>query len=449
MEVSERVSHIKVADTVVPCGRVSALRGQILVASGVRMAVGESGYVRLSPQRTVDVECVGFLEGQGVLLTPYHDITGIKPGLPVVANRRPLGIVTGFGVLGRLLDGIGRPLDNGPVVTGPKRFFDLTPVPPLSRKKVQDILWTGVKVIDAFLTLGQGQRVGIFAGAGFGKTTLLEDIIQGAEADIVVVGLIGERGREVAEFYRRLDPATKKRTVIFAATSDMPAIMRLKAAWSATIMAETFRDQGKHVLMVMDSLSRVALAQREIGMETGELPSARGYTPSVLHLLPRLLERAGAQENGSVTGIYTVLVEGDDAYDDPLADVVRGLLDGHIILSRQLAQQGHFPAVDVVSSLSRLMPDLVLEDQWVMARTLGGMVERVARARDLLEIGAYTVGRDRDLDRALATYPAIQAFCDQKRGTTADPEDTWRELALLFAEVERWDRAQEEVRGER
>ncbi len=436
MEVCEAIERIPLAATLVPVGKITAVRGQSLIASQIRMAIGEVGKIRLSKEKSVDVECVGFLEDDRVLLTPYHDVSGLKPGLQVIGLRRPFGIVTGEGVLGRLLDAMGRALDNGPIALGPKRLLNVAPLSPLSRRNIQRIMWTGIKAIDGFLTLGEGQRVGIFAGAGFGKTTLLQDILNGAVADVVVVGLIGERGREVAEFYRSLSPKALKRTAIIAATSDTPAIMRLKAAWSATLIAEAFREQGHSVLLVIDSLTRVAAAQREIGMETGELPSARGYTPSVLHLLPRLLERVGATDKGSITGIYTVLVDGTDAYEDPLSDVLRGLLDGHIILSRELADSGHFPAIDVVSSLSRLMPEIVSAEHMTMARTLKTVLSRVQDAKDLLEVGAYVKGRDEALDQAMVLYPALRKFLDQNRKDKAEAEDVIRGMSQVINQAE-------------
>ncbi|WP_053960231.1 FliI/YscN family ATPase [Sulfobacillus thermosulfidooxidans] len=448
MEVCEKIKQFPASHLLVPIGHITAVRGQSLIAQGVRMAVGEVGKIQLAESQTVDVECVGFLEDQRVLLTPYHDVVGIRPGLTVIAKGRPFSMVTGQEVLGRLLDGIGKPLDAGPMPIGPRRLLMTTPISPLSRRKVEKILWTGIKAIDGLLTLGQGQRVGVFAGAGFGKTTLLQEILNGTEADIVVVGLIGERGREVAEFFRHLGPEAKKRTVIIAATSDMPAIMRLKAAWSATLIAEDFRDQGHQVLLVMDSLTRVALAQREIGMETGELPSARGYTPSVLHLLPRLLERAGATETGSITGIYTVLVDGDDPYEDPLSDILRGLLDGHIILSRKLANSGHFPAIDVVSSLSRLMPDIISDKHLQMARSFKEIVARVKEAEDLLDVGAYTPGRDVLLDKALHLYPRIQAFLDQKRGERCSPPELFSQMESIDETITHWQEENHANEGE-
>ncbi len=448
MAVCEDIQAMPIASTLVPVGKITSVRGQSLIASQIRMAIGEVGKIRLSQGKLVDVECVGFLEDHRVLLTPYHDITGIKPELEVIGLRRPFGIVTGKGVLGRLLDAMGRALDNGPVALGPKRLLNVAPLSPLSRRNPQKIMWTGIKAIDGFVSLGEGQRVGIFAGAGFGKTTLLQDILGGNTADVVVVGLIGERGREVADFYRSLDPQTLKRTAIIAATSDMPAIMRLKAAWSATLIAEAFRDQGKSVLLVIDSLTRVAQAQREIGMETGELPSARSYTPSVLHLLPRLLERVGATDKGSVTGIYTVLVDGNDAFDDPLSDILRGLLDGHIILSRQLAQSGHFPSVDVVASLSRLMPEIVSEEHMMMARSLRQVISRVQDAHDLLEVGAYVPGRDEALDKAMALYPALRDFLNQKRGEKARAKDVLEGMSELMMQQQRLDQDGKEMMGE-
>ena len=431
MATISRIEGIAQSRRFIPAGQVVAVRGGSLAAFGVTMAVGELGTVALTDGSSLAVECVGFLPGNQVLLTPYHDVEGIQQGLWVRASRHPARIVTGPSVLGRLLDGLGQPLDGGPVPLGPKRPLRVAPIAPLSRARVHEPFWTGIKAIDAFLTLGRGQRVGIFAGAGFGKTTLLQLILQGAGADVTVVGLIGERGKEVAEFFRGMDPATRRRTVVIAATSDMPAILRLKAAWSATTLAETFRREGQNVLLVMDSLTRVAMAQREIGMETGELPASRGYTPSVFHLLPRLLERPGAYQKGSVTGIYTVLVDGVDAREDPLGDAVRGLIDGHILLSRELAESHHFPAVDVVKSLSRLMPEIVTPSHLQAAVKVRRQVARVLESEDLRAVGAYAAGRDPALDDAMARYPAIREYLDQLPGQIMDPADTLDGLQRL------------------
>ncbi|AUW94982.1 EscN/YscN/HrcN family type III secretion system ATPase [Sulfobacillus thermotolerans] len=436
MGITTRIEKMSDAHRFIPAGRIVALRGASLIARGVRMAVGEMGTVALAGGASLAVECVGFLPGEEVLLTPYHDVEGLRPGLWVKATGHSASVVTGPAVLGRLLDGLGQPLDGGPAPMGPRQSLRVGPVPPLSRTRVHTPLWTGIKAIDGLLTLGKGQRTGIFAGAGYGKTTLLQLILQGVQADVMVVALIGERGKEVAEFYREMDMATRQRTVLIAATSDMPAILRLKAAWSATVVAETFRKQGLDVLLVMDSLTRVAMAQREIGLETGELPASRGYTPSVFHLLPRLLERPGAYQRGSLTGIYTVLVDGVDAREDPLGDSVRGLIDGHILLSRDLAEQHHFPAIDVVKSLSRLMPDLVSADHLRAAARIRRYVSHVMDSEDLRAVGAYVPGRDAALDEALARYPHIRAFLDQEVGDIVQPHVMQQALEGLAGKEE-------------
>lgn len=417
-------SRIAKAKRFPPIGRIESVRGTTVVSRGPKVPVGELCWIECASD-PIMAEVVGF-EGQGkVLLTPYEEPTGIQPGQLVRAAGRPRTVPWGPSVLGRLIDGTGKPLDQLGAIRGSWRAVASRPIPPLLRRPIDKTLVTGVRVIDTLLTLGMGQRVGVFAGAGIGKTTLLRQLLSGVEADVAVVALVGERGREVAEFYQTLPKAALERTVIVAATSDMPAIMRLAAVHSANFIAEVFRGQGMHVVLVVDSLTRVAMAQREVGLEAGEIPSVRGYTPSVFQLLPRLLERAGCVGTGSVTGIYTVLLDSDDP-TDPVGDAVRGILDGNLYLSRALAERHHFPAIDVQKSLSRVMPMIVDDAQRHTASLVRQALSRLERSRDMVDIGAYQSGNDPILDQLLAVEPALLEWMQQ-------PDDAWVEPAVALS----------------
>jgi flagellum-specific ATP synthase len=362
--------------------------------------------------RGVPAEVVGFRTGR-VLLMPLGDVAGIAPGERVVLEReRPLAPV-GAGMLGRIVDGLGSPLDGG----GPIEAEDEYPLygarlNPLDRRPIHEPLDLGIRAINALVTCGRGQRLGIFAGSGVGKSALLGMIARYTRAEVNVIGLVGERGREVREFVERDLGDGLRRSVVVAATSDQPPLVRIHGAFLATTIAEHFRDQGRDVLLMMDSLTRVAMAQREVGLSVGEPPSARGYTPSVFALLPRLLERAGQGPQGSMTGLYTVLVEGDDM-NEPIADTARSLLDGHVALSRRLASEGHYPAIDVLGSLSRVMADVVPPEQEELARRVRGWLATHRDAEDLINIGAYAAGASAVIDEAVARLPAITAFLRQ------------------------------------
>ncbi len=418
-------------------GRIESVRGTTVVSRGPKVPVGELCWIEGGPDPIV-AEVVGFEDQGRVLLTPYEALVGLQPGQLVRAMGRRLTVPSGPLVLGRVIDGMGRPLDEWGEIRGTWRVVDPRPIPPLSRRPIDQRLVTGVRVIDTLLTLGKGQRIGIFAGAGIGKTTLLKQLLSGVQADVAVVALVGERGREVAEFYQTLPKAALNRTVIVAATSDMPAIMRLSAVQSANFIAEQFRQQGKHVVLVVDSLTRVAMAQREVGLQAGEIPSVRGYTPSVFQLLPRLLERAGCVGTGSVTALYTVLLDGDDP-TEPVGDAVRGILDGNLYLSRQLAERHHFPAIDIKKSLSRVMPMLVDEPQRLTASRVRQALSRLERSRDMVDIGAYQAGNDPALDRLLRLEPVLWEWMQQPDDAWVEPELALRSLRDIIDAIDEDD----------
>ncbi len=370
-----------------------------------------------------------------VLLMPYGDLRGIAAGSEVIATGRPAGIPIGDALLGRVIDAFGRPLDGKPLqVAGAQSHFRLEPHNPLSRSRIREVMETGVRCIDCLLTLGKGQRVGIFSGSGVGKSTLLGMIARNVKSDVNVIALIGERGREVLEFIERnLGAEGLRRSVVVVATSDQPALTRCRAAYSATAIAEHFRDQGKDVLLIMDSMTRFAMAQREIGLSVGEPPTARGYTPSVFAALPRLLERGGTSEGkGATTAIYTVLVEGDDL-NDPIADSMRATLDGHIVLSRDLANHGHYPAIDLLNSVSRLLPDLASAEERELAQQTVAALSAHAKSRDLIDVGAYRTGSNPELDAALRIMPDLERFLRQGMDEVHGRRDALAQLKAAFA----------------
>jgi len=396
-------------------GRVEVVSGVMVEAVGVPAALGELCCIHRTNGDPVDAEVIGFRSSQ-TLLMPHGDLRGIAPDQRVTALRRPFEAPVGDALLGRVLDGFGAPIDGGPTpATKLSRPVHADAPSPLERPPITEPLQTGVRSIDGFTTLGRGQRLGIFAGSGIGKSSLLAQITRGTDADVVVVCLVGERGREVRAF---LDDALggerNERAVLLAATSDRSPIERQMAPFVAMTIAEHFRDQGKNVLFVMDSVTRFAMASREIGLAAGEPPTVRGYPPSFFAMLPRLLERMGRTETGSITGLLTVLLDADDP-NEPVADTLRGLLDGHVFLSRELAERGHFPAVDVPASLSRLMPDLVSSDHLKSAAKLREILSTWAEGRDLVEIGAYSPGSNPALDQAIEAVPLIERLTAQER----------------------------------
>lgn len=409
------VHAISECETIKLGGKVTQVIGLVIESKGPNVSLGELCYIksRFAGVAPIPAEVVGFRGGL-VLLMPIGEMQGIGPGCEVVSAQRVLEVKVGPQLLGRILDGLGNPMDGkGPILS--KQFYPLqaSPPDPLLRPRIHDSLFVGVRAIDGLLTLGSGQRIGIMAGSGVGKSTLLSMIARNTEADISVISLVGERGREVRDFIERdLGEEGLKRSVVVVATSDKPALVRIKGAMTATAIAEYFRDQGKRVILMMDSVTRFAMAQREVGLTIGEPPATRGYTPSVFALLPRLLERAGTSDKGSITGIYTVLVDGDDM-NEPIADAVRSILDGHIVLSRDIAAQNHFPAIDILASVSRVMTDVVSDDHMAAARQMRAMMAVYKEAEDLIHIGAYVKGSSDKIDAAIAKNDAINAFLCQ------------------------------------
>jgi type III secretion protein N (ATPase) len=422
--------------SVTPAGRVRAVTGLAVRATLPGARIGEIVRIRRRGQ-PLDAEIVGFSSGEIVALA-LGDVVGVGPDDVVEATGQTLHVRVGPSLLGRVLDGLGRPLDGrGELDSVASVPVDRAPPPALERRPVRDVMPTGVRAIDAFTTLGLGQRVGLFAGSGVGKSRFLASMARGARVDHVVVALVGERGREVGDFLRdHLQEEGRERSVVVVSTSDAPALERLRAAQVATAIAESFRDQGKSVLLLVDSITRVARAQRDVGLAAGEPPVRRGYPPSVFSVLPRLLERSGQSARGSITALYTVLVEGDDM-SEPVADEVRGLLDGHIVLDRELAARGHYPAVDVLRSLSRVMSDVAGAAHQNAARALRELLSAYESKRDLIALGAYTRGKDALTDRALVAMPELLRLLRQDG---ADPDafeettDRLQKLAERYSE---------------
>ena len=396
-------------------GKVVQIVGLVIECNGPNVSMGELCYVQshFDDVEPLPAEVVGFREGY-VLLMPLGETKGIGPGCQVVSAQKVLQVKVGPELLGRVIDGLGNPIDGkGPILCKSEYPIQADPPAPLDRPVIKDSLYVGVRAIDGLITMGQGQRIGIMAGSGVGKSTLLSMIARNTEADISVIALVGERGREVKEFIERdLGEEGLTRSVVVVATSDKPALVRIKGALTATAIAEYFRDQGRKVILMMDSVTRFAMAQREVGLTVGEPPATRGYTPSVFALLPRLLERAGTSAKGSITGIYTVLVDGDDM-NEPIADAVRSILDGHIVLSRNIAAQNHFPAIDVLASVSRVMSAVVPKEHMEANRKLRALMAVYKEAEDLIHIGAYVKGSSQKIDEAIQKIDAINDFLCQ------------------------------------
>jgi flagellum-specific ATP synthase len=410
------------------------LIGLVIESEGPLAAVGE--VCRIESARHDDAtlaEVVGFRDHH-VLLMPLGEVHGIHPGSEVIALGRPLAVPVGDGLRGRILDGLGNPLDTlGPVVASRYAGLRLPPPHPLRRQRITRLFETRIKAIDTFVPCGRGQRLGIFAGSGVGKSTLLGMLASQAESDVNVVALIGERGREVREFLEEdLGEAGRRRSVVVVATSNEPALARLKGAFTAMAIAEYFRDRGQNVLLMMDSVTRLAMAQREIGLAVGEPPATRGYTPSVFSLMPPLLERAGTGEEGSITGLFTVLVEADDM-NDPIADAVRSILDGHIVLTRELATQNHYPAIDVLQSVSRLTRDLTTPEQQRLAAAAREAMAVYQKNQDLINIGAYPAGSNATIDRAIRLREPLDQFLRQPVEEGVPAAESWRRLAGILA----------------
>lgn len=418
-------------------GRVVEVVGLIVEGLGLEVSTGTNCLIESAGSSSlVKAEVVGFKNGRSLLM-PYGDVRGIKPGAKITPLGQQAVVPVGQGIMGRVVNGLGEPIDDkGPL--DHDRLYPLygPPINPLDRPRITAAVDVGVRAINALLTLGKGQRIGIFAGSGVGKSTLLGMIARNTSADVSVVGLIGERGREVKEFIEKdLGTEGLKRSVVVAATSDQPPLIRIRGAYTATCIAEYFRDQGLDVVLMIDSITRFAYAGREVGLAAGEPPTTKGYTPSVFAQLPKILERAGTSKSGgSITGIYNVLVEGDD-FNDPIADAMRSILDGHIVLTRELAERGHYPAIDVLKSVSRLMIDVVPEEQLALANRFLRIMANYRRNEDLINIGAYVKGSNPDIDEALKMISGLNDFLRQPIALRVSLEEARQQLTSLLAKA--------------
>jgi flagellum-specific ATP synthase len=431
MILNDLISALPGMETLQWSGRVREIVGLLIASDGPAAAVGDFCEIRSSQGRTVRTQVVGFRDGK-VLLMPLEETGGLQPGDTVVARPEAARVEVGPQLLGRVLDGFGKPMDGGPAID-PEALYDLyaTPPGPLDREHITEPLVTGVRAIDSLLPFGKGQRIGIFGGSGVGKSTLLGAMARQNSADVSVIALIGERNREVRDFLENeLSKEGLKRSVVICATSDMPAPLRIRAAFVALAVAEYFRDCGKSVLLVMDSVTRLAMAQREIGLAAGEPPGQKGYTPSVFNLLPKVFERAGNFPKGSITGFFTVLVEGDD-FNEPICDAVRAILDGHIILSRELGAMGHYPAIDILNSVSRLASKVATPEQREAARKIREALASYQQSEDLINLGAYASGSNARLDTAIRLRPNLMQFLRQTPDVSAPMDETLKQLYAL------------------
>jgi len=415
-------------------GRVKKVIGLTIEVEGIRAFIGELCTIYNDRNKPIICEAVGFKE-EDVILMPLGELSGISPGCRVLSEGRPLSVRCSEDILGKVLDGIGTPLDGSELMLENYYPLDREPPDPMKRKRISKVMPTGVRAIDGFLTCGEGQRIGIFAGSGVGKSTTLGMIAKYAKADVNVIALIGERGREVLDFIEKdLGPEGLKKSVIVCATSDKPALVRIKGAFTATAIAEYFRDQGKKVILMMDSVTRFAMAQREVGLAIGEPPATKGYTPSVFAMLPRLLERSGMSDKGSITAFYTVLVEGDD-FNEPISDAVRGILDGHIVLSRALAHKNQYPAIDILNSVSRLMPEIASDGHKAAANAARDLLAAYRDSEDLINIGAYVKGSNKRVDTAIMQNENILNFLKQEVKDHTEYDDSIEVLKGMMSVI--------------
>ena len=435
MKAVELLEQLQAVPTFKKYGRVTRVVGLMLESQGPESSIGDVCKIHVysshAGHQEILAEVVGFRD-ETVVLMPFKSLRDISIGCLVEGTNKPLEIKIGPELIGKILDSMGKPLDGSALPKG-LAVVDTEGEPPnpLTRPPIEETLEVGVKAIDGMLTVGKGQRVGIFAGSGVGKSTLLGMIARNTTADLNVIALIGERGREVREFIERdLGPEGLKRTIVIAATSDQPALMRIKGAFTATAIAEYFRNKGLNVMLMMDSVTRVAMAQREVGLATGEPPAQKGYTPSVFAILPKLLERTGTNEYGTITAFYTVLVDGDDM-NEPIADTVRGILDGHIVLDRTLANKGQYPAINVLKSVSRLMNHIATKEHKAAAEKLRELYFTYSKSEDLINIGAYKKGTSKEIDEAIFYEPLITNFLKQGYLDSVSLEESVNELVQL------------------
>lgn len=425
IDLKKYISAINDKRLVKYTGNITKVTGLTIESNGPMASIGELCYIYpYNKDIPIMAEVVGFKEDK-ILLMPLGDMEGIASGSTVIASGKSLNINVGEELIGRVINGLGHPIDGkGPINTLRSYPVSKSPPNPLDRMKIEEPLSLGVKAIDGLLTCGKGQRIGIFAGSGVGKSTLMGMVSRNSTSDINVIGLIGERGREVREFIENdLQEEGLKKSVVVVVTSDQPALIRVKGAMVTTAIAEYFRDQEMNVMLLMDSLTRFAMAQREIGLAIGEPPVTRGFPPSVFALLPKLLERAGTSDRGSITGLYTVLVDGDDL-NEPITDTVRGILDGHIVLSRKLANQNHYPAIDILGSISRVMPNVVKKKHMNMSNEIKDVLAVYKESEDLINIGAYKRGSNKKVDMAIELIDDIKEFLTQETSKSYSFEET-------------------------
>lgn len=438
MKASGLLEKIDEIDSFKRYGRVKQVVGLMIESQGPESSIGDLCLIHVNHRknRVIQAEVVGF-RGESVILMPYTSVNDIAPGSLVEATSKPLEIKVGHALIGSVIDSLGNSLDGIDLPKGLSTVpTEQSPPNPLKRPPISEPIEVGVRMIDSLLTVGNGQRVGIFAGSGVGKSTLLGMIARNTTADLNVIALIGERGREVREFIEKdLGPEGLKRSIVVVATSDQPALMRIKGALTATAIAEYFRDKGMNVMMMMDSVTRVAMAQREVGLAIGEPPTTKGYTPSVFAILPKLLERTGTNELGSITAFYTVLVDGDDM-NEPIADTVRGILDGHFVLDRSLANRGQYPAVNVLKSVSRVMNNIVEREHIKSAERLRELLSTYYNSEDLINIGAYKKGSSKEIDDSINLYPRIISFLKQATHEKMTMQESVNALYALIGKGE-------------
>lgn len=431
-KVEEYSQIIKETKSVREIGKVTEIIGLIIEADGPQSSIGDLCYIYSKlDEEPIWAEVVGFRHPK-ILLMPLGSMEGLQPGAIVVNTGAPMKIKVGEQLLGRVLDGLGRPIDNlGEINSQTLYSTHSDAINPLKRRRITEPLSLGIKSVDGFVTVGKGQRLGVFAGSGVGKSTTLAMMAKNTSADLNVIALVGERGREVREFIEKtLGAEGMKRSVVIAATSEQPSLVKIKAAYVATSIAEYFRDSGRDVLFMLDSITRISMAQREVGLAIGEPPATRGYTPSVFAQMPKLLERAGSNEKGTMTGLYTVLVEGDD-FNEPISDTARSILDGHIVLSRDLAHRNHYPAVDILQSISRVMPDVTSGEHRSAAGKIRNLLAVYKKNEDLINIGAYVKGSDKNCDEAIKMMDKINEYLTQRVEDKFDYETTVNALLEL------------------
>jgi flagellum-specific ATP synthase len=436
MNLAKYTSAIEEADIYKRYGKVQRVIGIMIESIGPAANIGEVCYIHpaiKNNKKPVLAEVVGF-NNENIILMPYNEVSEIGPGCLVESTGKALSVKIGRSLIGTVIDSLGKPLDGSDLPKGLSNYLtEQAPPNPMSRPTISKPIQVGVKAIDSLLTVGRGQRIGLFAGSGVGKSTLLGMIARNSKADINVIALIGERGREVLEFIEKdLGQEGLNKSIVVVATSDQPALMRIKGAYTATAISEYFRDLGYNVNLMMDSVTRFAMAQREVGLATGEPPTTKGYTPSVFSILPKLLERTGTNKYGTITAFYTVLVDGDDM-NEPIADTVRGILDGHFVMDRKLAEQGQYPAINILKSISRVMNQIVSPEHLALAQQARTLLAKYEENKDLIQIGAYKRGTDHEIDKAILYYPKLQSFLKQDVLEKLTLEETIEQLNVLLS----------------